>query len=349
MIVGGTDGMYHALKVNTGEKIWSIEVSKRAILNSALVRDNVAYITHGEENIDTTEMGLVAAVDAAKGGVLAADAFKWRTRGFLPTFASPVMDDERLYTMDNSAIVGAFDLKTGAKLWEKTLGTLQKGSPVLADGKLYVGTENGKFYILRPSATGVEVLDEDVLGSPQSPEAIVASPIVADGRVYVTSMDAMYAIGKRVPVQGAVRRVRTQCARGARRTGAPAVVQVFPYEALLAPGQTVALKARLFDAKGNFIREEPAATWAVDQASGSRRCEGRLHRREERIDRGLREGDGRHAHRPGARARDRGAALDVRFRERRLRSAAGLVGRRADQGVAAHRRRRRQGVDPAAR
>ena len=167
LVVGGTDGVFHALKLNTGEKIWSMEVSKRAILNSPLVRDNVAYITHGEENIDTTEMGMIAAVDATRTGVLAADAFKWRTRGFLPTFASPVMDGERLYTMDNSAIVGAFDLKTGAKLWEKTLGTLQKGSPVLADGKLYVGTENGKVFILRPSATGVEVLDEDLLGSAQ--------------------------------------------------------------------------------------------------------------------------------------------------------------------------------------
>lgn len=264
LLVGGTDGVYHALKVNTGEKIWSVEVSKRAILNSPLLKDNIAYITHGEENIDTTEMGLIAAVDASRTGVLGADAFKWKTRGFLPTFASPVMDGDRLYTMDNSAIVGAFDLKTGARLWEKTLGTLQKGSPVLADGKLYVGTENGKFYILRPSATGVEVLDEDVLGTPQSPEAIVASPIVADGRVYVTSMDAMYAIGKRVRAQGG------QGARGAQGAqGAPAYVQVFPYESLLTPGQTVSLKARLFDAKGNFLREEPSATWSVDQASGS--------------------------------------------------------------------------------
>jgi outer membrane protein assembly factor BamB len=264
MIVGGTDGVYHALKVNTGEKIWSVEVSKRAILNSPLFRDNVAYITHGEENIDTTEMGMVAAIDATKTGVLGADAFKWRTRGFLPTFASPVLDADRLYTMDNSAILGAFDLKTGAKLWEKTLGTLQKGSPVLADGKLYVGTENGKFYILRPSATGAEVLDEDLLGTAQSPEPIVASPIVADGRIYVTSMEAMYAIGKRTRAPGAP---RAPSAPGA--PGAPAVVQVFPYESLLSPKQTVALKARLFDAKGNFIREEPAAQWSVDQLSGA--------------------------------------------------------------------------------
>ncbi len=268
LIVGGTDGVYHALKVNTGEKIWSIEVSKRAILNSAIVRDNVAYITHGEENIDTTEMGMIAAVDATRTGTLGADAFKWRTRGFLPTYASPVMDGDRLYTLDNSAIVGAFDLKTGTRLWEKTLGTLQKGSPVLADGKLYVGTENGKFFILRPSATGVEVLDEDRLGTAQTPEPIVASPIVADGRVYVTSMDAMYAIGKRVPRKaGASGASGASGAAGA--VGAPASVHVFPYESVLTSGQTVALKARLFDAKGNFLREEPAAQWSVDQLSGA--------------------------------------------------------------------------------
>lgn len=266
MIVGGTDGVYHALKVNTGEKLWSVEVSKRAILNSALFKDNVAYITHGEENMDTTAMGMIAAVDATRTGALAADAFKWRTHGFLPSFASPVMDDERLYTVDNSAIVGAFDLKTGAKLWDRSLGTLQKGSPVLADGKLYVGTENGRFYILKPSATGVEVLDNDLLGSEQSPEPIIASPIVADGRVYVTSMEAMYAIGKRVPSKGAPGARSAQSARGGQ--GAPAVVQVFPYESILSPGQTLTLKARLFDAKGNFIREEPAA-WSVDQLGGA--------------------------------------------------------------------------------
>src|SRR4029453_10594114 len=190
-------------KLNTGEKIWSIEVSKRAILNSALFRNNIAYITHGEENMDTTEMGMIAAVDATKTGVLTKDAFKWKTLGFLPSFASPVMDEERLYTVDNSAIVAGFDLKTGARLWEKSLGTLQKGSPLLADGKLYVGTENGHFYILRPSATNVEVLDDDLLGTEQTPEPIIASPIASDGRIYVTSMEATYAIGKRVPSKGA--------------------------------------------------------------------------------------------------------------------------------------------------
>ena len=271
MIVGGTDGAYHALQVNTGVPIWRIDVSKRAILNSALYRDGIAYITHGEENIGTTQMGMVAAIDARRTGDLTEDAFKWKTYGFLPSFPSPVMDDERLYVVDNGAIVAAFDLKTGTKSWERSLGTLQKGSPVLADNKLYVGTENGKFFILRPSATGVEVLDEDLLGTADSPEPIIASPIVADGRIYVTSMDAIYAIGKRTPQpRGAA---GTAGATGTTGTSAGPVahVQVFPYEALLAPGAKQTFRIRLFDKQGNLIREQKpgAASWTLDQLGGT--------------------------------------------------------------------------------
>jgi PQQ-like domain len=182
------------------------------------------------------------------------------------------MDDQRLYSVDNAAIVAAFDLKTGTKLWERSLGTLQKGSPVLADNKLYVGTENGKFFILRPSATGVEVLDEDLLGTVQSPEVIFASPIVADGRVYITSMEATYAIGKRRPgPQGTTAGKPGAAAQKPGQEATVAHAQVFPYESMLGPGGKQEFRLRLFDASGNLIREEKpgSAAWVVDQLSGS--------------------------------------------------------------------------------
>jgi outer membrane protein assembly factor BamB len=284
MMVGGTDGVYHALKVNTGEPVWQVEVSKRAILNSPLYLNGVTYITHGEENIDTTEMGMIAAIDPTRTGKLGADAYKWKTLGFLPSFASPVTDGERLYTVDNSAIVGAFDLKTGKQLWHRSLGTLQKGSPVLADGKLYVGTENGKFFILRPSASGVEILDEDLLGKPANPDPIIASPIVADGRVYVTSMENVYAIGKRQRPARSSSRGATAGTSGTNGQGGGAAdgvvthVQLFPYEAELTPGAQQKFRLRLYDGKGNLIREEAPqkATWAVDQLAGTVNPDGTL-------------------------------------------------------------------------
>ncbi len=267
LLVGGTDGTFHAMQVNTGKPVWSLEVSKRAILNGMLYRDNTVYVTHGEENIDTTEMGMVAAVDATGSGVLTGSSIKWKTLGFLPTFASPVMDRDRLYTVDNGAILGAFDLRTGAELWTKQLGTLQKGSPVLADGKIYVGTENGKFFILRPSATGAEVLDEDLIGTEAEPDPIIASPAIADGRVYVTSMSHLYAIGTKRA--GASAASAAPSAPGA--PGAVAQVQVFPYEALLDSGQTQAYSLKLYDANGRLIRSaRPSeAQWSLDQLGGS--------------------------------------------------------------------------------
>ena len=52
----------------------------------------------------------------------------------------------------------------------RTSARFRRPRPCLADGKLYVGTENGKFFILEPSATGAKVLDEDQLGTEQQPE-----------------------------------------------------------------------------------------------------------------------------------------------------------------------------------
>jgi outer membrane protein assembly factor BamB len=279
MIVGGTDGVFHALQVNTGKPVWSVEVSKRAILNSVLFKDNTVYLTHGEENVDSTEMGMVAAIDATVSGPQTTKALKWVTRGFLPTYASPVMDGERLYTMDNSAILGAFDLKSGAQLWTKRLGIASKASPVLADGKIYVGTEGGKFYILRPTATGAEIVDEDLIGSATNPEPIVASPAISGGRIFVTTMSPgepaagsaghLYAIGPKA-------RVRTTAPPAPAEAPAPstapvAQVQVFPYEALLDPGAKQAFTLKLYDEKGNLVRTAPAseAQWTLEALGGT--------------------------------------------------------------------------------
>ena len=51
--------------------------------------------------------------------------------------------------------------------------------------------------------------------------------------------------------------------------GMPAHVQVTPTELMLTPGQSVRLRARLFDDKGRFLREDPTATWALEGINGT--------------------------------------------------------------------------------
>jgi len=279
LVVGGSDGTFHGLEATTGRPIWQLELSKRAILTSVAFRGTTVYPTHSEENLDTSEMGMIAALDAGLSGKLTPDKLAWRTYGFQGGFASPVVDAERLYQVDNGAVLGAFELATGKKLWEKPLGTIQKASPVLADGKLYVGTENGRLYIIKPTAAGPEVLDQDQLGTEAAPEAIIASPAVARGRIYLASMDALYAIGpKGAPsgqrnqgpgADGSVRNARTGTTQDGSPSGHGVVAQLEPYEVLVKPGEAVRYRVRLFDEKGRFVREDAGATLTLEGLKGA--------------------------------------------------------------------------------
>jgi hypothetical protein len=168
--------------------------------------------------------------------------------------------------VENGGVLLAFDVKTGTQLWRRILGTIQKSSPVLADGKLYVGTENGKFFILRPKADGVDVLDEDWMGSEQSPEAIVASPAVARGRIYVTTMDATYAIGAKTAPGTPSSKPPPPPVPAA---SAPATLHVTPTELLLKPGESIALTVRAFDANGNPTKAPAGVSWTMENLKGT--------------------------------------------------------------------------------
>ncbi|MGH9940858.1 MAG: PQQ-binding-like beta-propeller repeat protein [Pyrinomonadaceae bacterium] len=266
LIQGASDGVVHAIKAQTGEPVWKYEISKRGINTGVVVYRNTAILTHSEENLASNEMGMIVAVDANARGEVKQEQIRWSTVGWQGGFSSPVVDGARLYQLDNGANVAAFDLNTGKQVWIQNLGTIQKASPVLADGKLYVGTENGKFFILEPGPTGAKILDEDQLGTAQQPEAIIASVAVSNGRVFLVSDSNLYCIGKKVNTDQASAPRVTSPVIGARDV---AHVQVVPTELMLKPGDKVNFRVRLFDERGNFIREEKQATWALDKLKGT--------------------------------------------------------------------------------
>lgn len=268
LIQGASDGVTHAIKPQTGEPVWKYEISKRGLNTGVVVHGNTAILTHSEENLDSNEMGMMVAVDASAKGELKKENIKWSVYGWQGGFSSPVIDGDRIYHIDNGANIAAFDVSSGKRLWLQNLGTIQKASPVLADGKLYVGTENGKFFILKPSATGCEILDQDQLGTEAQPEAIIGSAAVSNGRIFFVTDSALYAIGKKANNRSS--QTNMGGAVGSPVSSQAAThVQVVPTELILKPGDKVNFRVRLFDVQGNFIREEPAATWSLEQLKGT--------------------------------------------------------------------------------
>lgn len=271
LIAGLGDGGIHAIKPQTGEKVWSFVAAKRAINTGVVVKGNTVIISHGDENLDTNQMGMIAAIDGSLTGDI--KTTKWALKGTEFPFSSPVIDGNRLYQIDGGSVLQAFDLETGRHLWEQRLGRLQKAPAVLADGKIYVGTENGHFFIVRPHADRAEILSDVELplstdsygGSQGTPEQIVSGAAISRGRIYFVSSDAIYAIGSKQPKTLTGAAVDHPVEKGG---GAPTWLQVIPTELVLKPGQAVDLRARLFDSQGRFLREEKAA-WSLDGLKGT--------------------------------------------------------------------------------
>ena len=273
LITGGSDGAALAMKPQTGEPVWNLVLAKRGMNTGMVAHGKYAIVSHGDENVEGNEMGLLAAFDATGKGKLGASSIKWMVKGFMGGFSSPVIDGDRLYQADNGGNLHAFDIETGRQLWKQNIGTVQKASTVLADGKIYIGTESGKFFILRPRADRCEVLSEvelplsdQGLASQKIPEPVVAAAAVARGRVYFVSSDTLYALGPKRTSPDSWKPVAQQMEAG---QGPPAWVQVTPTEMVLKPGDAVQMHARLFDAAGRFLREEPAAAWSLANLQGT--------------------------------------------------------------------------------
>ena len=202
LVAGLGDGAFHAVKPQTGERVWSFIASKRSINTGVAVKGSTVIVSHGDENLDSSELGMIAAIDGSQTGDI--KTTKWAVKGDQFGFSSPVIDGARVYQVENGSRLKAFDLETGRELWRQNLGTVQKAPLVLADGKLYVGTESGKFFIVRPLADRAEVLSEVELpkslddNAGQSvgiPEPVFGGAAVSRGRVFFVSTGGVYAIG----------------------------------------------------------------------------------------------------------------------------------------------------------
>jgi outer membrane protein assembly factor BamB len=264
------DGGVHAIKPQTGEKVWSYIATKRAINTGVAVSGSTVFLSHGDENTEGVELGLVAAIDGSQTGEITTT--KWANRGTEFGYSSPVVDGKRLYQIDNGSMLIAYDTDTGKSLWRLPLGSAQKASPVLADGKIFVGNDGGSFFIIRPGADRGEILSKVELpnstnsccGSEGTPEQVLGNAAISRGRIFFMSRDAIYAIGSKQATSPTGFATEETVVAG---SGNPAYLQVSPTELSLEPGQTVKLHARSFDAAGRFLREEKA-TWTLEGLDG---------------------------------------------------------------------------------
>lgn len=110
-----------------------------------------------------------------------------------PDVPTPVSDGKYFYSINDRGIVYCLDAKTGQQIYggERIKPGTYSASPILADGKLYITSEEGLTTVLA-AGPKFEILAENSI-----PEYVLSSIAVSDGQLFLRTDKALYAIGSR--------------------------------------------------------------------------------------------------------------------------------------------------------
>ena len=103
-----------------------------------------------------------------------------------PHTPSPLLVGDELYMVSDGGVASCLDAKTGKLHWEKRVGGNFSASPLYADGKIYLQSEEGVGLVLK---TGKKY--EQIAKNPLE-ERTLASYAAADGALYIRTAKLLY-------------------------------------------------------------------------------------------------------------------------------------------------------------
>ncbi len=268
LITAAADGGVYAMKVRTGENVWGFQLSKRGLNSSVVVDGYKVYATHSEENHDSTAMGRVVCIDARGKGDVTKTHELWRSDGITAGYASPLLREGRLYVLNNFGVLYCFDAGSGEEIWNYTVGRVGKGSPIWADGKIYVPTVNGIFSIVEDMGERARLLDTQTFEAEEGVVEIFGSPAVSDGKVVFFTTEEVICLGGDKAGRSKAKSPRLAKERPASHDSPPALIQIRPGEILTSPGETTRFSAVGFDEKGRQLGEVKV-TWSYAGSGAS--------------------------------------------------------------------------------
>jgi outer membrane protein assembly factor BamB len=178
----------------TGKELWRADVLNPT--NDRNYRIVASAVIAGDLVIAPSRNNPLVALRPGAPGDAAAPHVAWRfDRG--PDVPTPVSDGTHLYVLVDSGVLYTLDLATGRIVsGPHRLPDTYSASPVLADGKIYVTSENtGITHVLRASPT-FEMLASNSLGEECAPYCL-SSMAVSEGQLFIRSSEHLWVIGKR--------------------------------------------------------------------------------------------------------------------------------------------------------
>ena len=168
----------------SGKVIWEAAGLGGGVIPNPVTAGGIVYVMSGPN--------LLAIKLGRDGDLTGADAILWTNNRGNPLTPSPVLHDNKLYFVNDSGMLSCLDARTGAAYYKQQRLPKPynfKASPVGANGKLYLATEDGDVVVVK-MGDKYEALATNSLPD----QMFIASPAIAGGSLYLRSQNSLYCI-----------------------------------------------------------------------------------------------------------------------------------------------------------
>lgn len=174
--IAGCDELFRAIRIEDGKEVFNVSSGAYTGASPALRDGSAFYGTFDNE---------VLGVNLAQKQIV------WRyehpQRKF-PFYSSAAVTSDRVVIGGRDKMVHGLTLQ-GKAVWTFATRARVESSPAIAGGRVYVGSNDGRFYVLGLN-DGTKLWEFDA-GAPLS-----ASPAIANGRIVIGSQDGrLYCFG----------------------------------------------------------------------------------------------------------------------------------------------------------
>ena len=149
---------------------------------------NRIYLAGGGDLWWGKNQAWLKCIDATRQGDVTKDGLVWSYALEKHVLATAAILGDLLFIADCGRRFHCLNTDTGKPYWTHDLEGECWASPLVADGKVYLGTRSGAFYVFAASK------EKKVISTTELREPISATATAANGRLYVATMSKLFCL-----------------------------------------------------------------------------------------------------------------------------------------------------------
>ena len=153
---------------------------------------NRIYVAGGGDLFWGKNEAWLKCIDATKTGDITTTGLVWSYPLERHVMSTPAIYGGLIFIADCGRKFHCLDAETGKPYWTQEITGEAWASPLVADGKVYLGTRSGNFYVFAANREK-QLLSSAELGNP-----ISTTTTAANGVLYVATMTHLYAVKRQV-------------------------------------------------------------------------------------------------------------------------------------------------------